>query len=211
MLADMSASMWIKKAWLPYWPLYSQQVLHQWWIWGSHKWESMQGIHPGFETKGRRHEESKTGVIKSPTKRIYVLQIFLKTWEWLSIKAVNWQTRGYCMKSHRRLLLHRIFCRWIVTTCVWSTMGGYMLVWLIGSQNLVPVHLCCWTFRGYFGNRLMIILPSLCLWKNRTGHLSFTVIGFKFYRFCRFYRIMRGPECYSHWEVNPGTSDTSDF
>ena len=31
-----------QKAWLPYWPLYSQLVSHQRWIWGSHKWESMQ-------------------------------------------------------------------------------------------------------------------------------------------------------------------------
>ena len=42
MLADMSAGMWIKKAWLPCWPLYSHQVSHQRGIWGSHKWESMQ-------------------------------------------------------------------------------------------------------------------------------------------------------------------------
>ena len=32
-----------QKAWLPCWPLYSQQVSHQWWIWGSLKWESRQG------------------------------------------------------------------------------------------------------------------------------------------------------------------------
>ena len=35
-------NMWIEKAQLPYWPLYSQQVSHQRWIWGSHKWDSMQ-------------------------------------------------------------------------------------------------------------------------------------------------------------------------
>ena len=32
MLADPSAGMWIEKARLPCWPLYSQQVLHQRWI-----------------------------------------------------------------------------------------------------------------------------------------------------------------------------------
>ena len=42
MLAIMSAGTWIKKARLQCWPLYSQQVLHKGWIWGSHKWESMQ-------------------------------------------------------------------------------------------------------------------------------------------------------------------------
>ena len=31
------------------WPLYSQQVLQQRCFWGSHKQESMQEIHPGFE------------------------------------------------------------------------------------------------------------------------------------------------------------------
>ena len=41
-LADTSGGMSIKKAQLPCWPLYSQQVSHQRWIWGSHKWESMQ-------------------------------------------------------------------------------------------------------------------------------------------------------------------------
>ena len=32
----------LKKAWLLCWPLYSQQVSHHKWIWGPHKWESMQ-------------------------------------------------------------------------------------------------------------------------------------------------------------------------
>ena len=36
MLADMSAGMWMEKAQLPCWPLYSQQVLHQRWISGIH-------------------------------------------------------------------------------------------------------------------------------------------------------------------------------
>ena len=34
MLADTSAGTFIKKARLPCWPLYSQQVSHQRWIWG---------------------------------------------------------------------------------------------------------------------------------------------------------------------------------
>ena len=42
MLVHKSVSMWIKKAWLPCWSLYSQQVSHQRWIWGSHTWESTQ-------------------------------------------------------------------------------------------------------------------------------------------------------------------------
>ena len=60
--------------WKPCWPLYSQQLSHQRWIWGSHKRESIQGIHPGFETQGRRHQKSKTRSISGPTKRTYVLK-----------------------------------------------------------------------------------------------------------------------------------------
>ena len=58
---------WIKKTWLPY----SQQVLH-------HRWISLctgdeackQGIHPGFETHGRCHPKSKTGVSVAPQKEL---------------------------------------------------------------------------------------------------------------------------------------------
>ena len=45
---------------------YSQAVSHQRWIWGSYKLESIQGIHPGLETQGRRHQKSKTGVSVKP-------------------------------------------------------------------------------------------------------------------------------------------------
>ena len=79
MFADMCVSMWIKKAWLPCWPLDSQQMLHQRWIWVSHRWESMQrGIHPGFETQCKHDQNSKQGY-QWPPKKTYVLQnIFLK-------------------------------------------------------------------------------------------------------------------------------------
>ena len=79
MPVDTSASMWIKKAWLPCWPLYSQQVLHQRWIWGSHKWENMQkGIYPGFETQGRHHQKSKTGVSVAPRKGLMPFKNLIK-------------------------------------------------------------------------------------------------------------------------------------
>ena len=68
MLVDKSANVWIQKVWLPCLPLYSQQVLHQRWIWESHKWESMQLIYPGFESQGRHHQKSKTGVSVVPRK-----------------------------------------------------------------------------------------------------------------------------------------------
>ena len=63
-----SVSTWIKKPRLPFWSLHSQQVSDQAWIWGSHKWQSMQGIHPGFENHGRHHQKSKTGVLVAPQK-----------------------------------------------------------------------------------------------------------------------------------------------
>ena len=78
MLADMSVITWIETAQLPCWPLYSQQVSHQRWIWGSHKQENMQGIHPGFETQGRHHQKSKTGVSVAPQKGLMSSKNFLK-------------------------------------------------------------------------------------------------------------------------------------
>ena len=53
-IADTSVSKWIEKVQLPCWPLYSQQVSHQRWIWGSP------------EVQKRR--------ISGPTKRTDVLQ-----------------------------------------------------------------------------------------------------------------------------------------
>ena len=61
MLADMSLSMWIKKAWLPCWPLYSQQVLHQRWIWGSHKWVACKGSTLGLKPRADITRSPKPG------------------------------------------------------------------------------------------------------------------------------------------------------
>ena len=36
------------------------------------------GVHPGFETQVRRHQESETGSTSGPTKRTDVLQTFYK-------------------------------------------------------------------------------------------------------------------------------------
>ena len=76
MLVDTSASTWIKKAWLPCWPLYSQQVLHQRWIWGSPKWESMQRDPPWLWNPGQTSPEVQNRGISGPRKRTYVLQKF---------------------------------------------------------------------------------------------------------------------------------------
>ena len=51
------------------WSLYSQQVSHQRWIWGSLGWEITQVRDPrSLETQGRRHRKSKTGVSVAPQK-----------------------------------------------------------------------------------------------------------------------------------------------
>ena len=59
-------------------PLYSQQVLYHRWIWGSHKQESTQGIHPGFETQSRCHQKSKTVVSVTPQKGLMSSKFFFK-------------------------------------------------------------------------------------------------------------------------------------
>ena len=75
---NTSGSTWVEKAQLPCWYLYNQQVLHQRWIWGSHKWESMQGIYPGFEIQGRRHQKSKSGVSVVPQEGLMSSKNILK-------------------------------------------------------------------------------------------------------------------------------------
>ena len=60
--------MWMRMAQLLCWPPRGQQVSHQRWIWGfccSTKHVS-KGIHPGFETKGRCRQKSKTGTPADP-------------------------------------------------------------------------------------------------------------------------------------------------
>ena len=70
----LSIQVRIKKAWLPCWPVYSQQVSCQKWIWGSHKQESMRMRDlPSFETSLKVQNSGTSGY----TKRTYVLQKFI--------------------------------------------------------------------------------------------------------------------------------------
>ena len=39
-----------------------------------------QGVHPGFETQGRNHQNSKTGVSAVPQKGLVSSKKFLKKW-----------------------------------------------------------------------------------------------------------------------------------
>ena len=61
---------------------WKRQVSHHRWIWGIRcvqaRKHASEGIHPGFETQGRCHQKSKTGVSVALQKRTCVLQIFKK-------------------------------------------------------------------------------------------------------------------------------------
>ena len=67
MLADTSAGMWIKKAQLHCWSLHSQQVLQpEVNLRITQVRKHAKGLHSGFESKGRCHQKSKTGVSVAP-------------------------------------------------------------------------------------------------------------------------------------------------
>ena len=78
MPVDTSVGMWIKKAWLPCWSLYSQQVSQQRWIWGiAHRQESVQVRNPYWLwNSGQTSPEVQNRGISGLTKRTYVLQKF---------------------------------------------------------------------------------------------------------------------------------------
>ena len=62
---------------LPRWLSRGQQVSHQRWIWGIHCAQARKHtIHPGFETQGKHHQKSKTGVSVAPQKGHVSSKIF---------------------------------------------------------------------------------------------------------------------------------------
>ena len=64
---------------LPCWSLYSQQVSHQRWIWGSRRQESTQTRDPpGLWNPGQTSPEVQNRGISDPTKKTYVLQNLFK-------------------------------------------------------------------------------------------------------------------------------------
>ena len=69
MLADMSAGMWIEKAGC-HADLYTVSRCCTRGESGDHRGEKVpkKGIHPGFDTQGRYHQKSKTGVSVAPRK-----------------------------------------------------------------------------------------------------------------------------------------------
>ena len=78
MLGDMSAGMWIWKARLTWWPLYSEHVLHQ-----AYRQESVQvRTPPWLWNPGQMSPEVQHRGISDPTKRTYVLQNVFKKCLW---------------------------------------------------------------------------------------------------------------------------------
>ena len=47
-------------------------------IYHLHFTKARKGIHPGFETQGRLHQKSKTGVSMAPRKRLVSFNFFFK-------------------------------------------------------------------------------------------------------------------------------------
>ena len=88
--------------WLPCWPLYSQQMLHQRWIWGlAHKQESMQARNPPWLwNPGQTSPEVRNRGISGPTKRTRVLQKFKKKEKKFNILSQHWGSRSHnCTSS----------------------------------------------------------------------------------------------------------------
>ena len=75
----------------------SQQVLYQRWFWGSHKRESMQGIHPGFETQGRCHQKPKIGISVAPRKGLMSSKIFVIASLDGGVRADGLRLKGFLM------------------------------------------------------------------------------------------------------------------
>ena len=81
MFADTSVSTWIEKAQLPYWPLYSQQVLHQRWIWGICCVQARKHASEGSTlalNPWQTSPEVQNRSISSPTIGTNILQLFFK-------------------------------------------------------------------------------------------------------------------------------------
>ena len=86
----------IEKTQLPCWPLYSQQVSHQRWIWDHYRRESTKGreIYPGFEKQDRHHQKSKIRISETPHKRLVSSK---KDWR---MYILQFQVLGF----HKRIL-----------------------------------------------------------------------------------------------------------
>ena len=54
------------------------------------------GIHPGFETQGRRHQKSKTGVSVAPQKGFMSSKFFLKNyWKLDHLSLISYATVNF--------------------------------------------------------------------------------------------------------------------
>ena len=92
-----------------------QQVSHQRWIWGFHWTQAInhtsKGIHPGFQTQGRLHKKSKTGVSVVPQKELMSSKFFLHVGGDLEHENQHsWKTMCKCsVKGRANLTLLKTF------------------------------------------------------------------------------------------------------
>ena len=101
-----------------------------------------------------------------------------------------------------------------INVCHRCALFGFIQIALISL--IVKSHVCLLFYIDNWGADLQLVFLVLIgiARFSHVFHSSFSIIDFKFNRFCRLYRIMRelkNPKWYLYWEVNPGTSDTSDF
>ena len=62
-----------------------------------------QGIHPGFEAHGRRHQKSKTGVLVSPHKGLMSSKNWKKRkYEFISQNSTYWPRRRRCISCRKK-------------------------------------------------------------------------------------------------------------
>ena len=78
----------------------SQQMLHQRWIWGVHHVQVTKHVsevvYPGFETLGRPHQKSKTGVSVAPQKGLMSSKKYL----WKTYRQKMWASSSTASQIH---------------------------------------------------------------------------------------------------------------
>ena len=133
MLADTSVRTWIEKAWLP---CHTRGE--------SDKQESMQEVHPSFQTQGRCHQGSKTGVSVAPWKGL------------MSSKNLK--------KDFIAAQLLKVLYNYLVVQLQWDWyQTGTVYPFTCSSHHLCYVaQLFCWAPPTVLG--LLCVVPLICWW-----------------------------------------------
>ena len=158
MLVDLSASIWVEKAQLPSWPLYSQQVLHQRWIWWSHRWESMQTDPPWLWNPGQMSTEVQNRGISGPTKGLVSsknlkkktkmkvgLTIPTGSWNWVEWMPTNMEWMFFSSWSKEAIPLNHMYAQravWLYDMVLLVSRSNYKLLTVI-VLNCYGCSSCC--------------------------------------------------------------------